>query len=191
MQEPRASRASATTQDRRPRRVPLPIPPDAGVMLTEARVGRLATADAKGRPHVIPVCFAFDGRHLYTAIDEKPKRAAPRRLRRVRNIEANPQVALVVDHYEEDWGRLRYVLVSGTARVIADGREHAAAIALLREKYPQYRAMRLEGRPVITISPRRVAAWAGSLIRARRSSPPPGSGAAAAPRPDSRRRRCR
>ncbi len=176
---------------RRPRRAPLPMPPDAGVMLAEARVGRLATADAEGRPHAVPICFAFDGRHLYTAIDEKPKRAAPRRLRRVRNIEANPQVALVVDHYEEDWRRLRYVLISGTARVIAEGREHARAIALLREKYPQYRAMRLEGRPVIKISPRRVAAWTGSPIRARRSSPMRGSGAAAAPRRDSRRRRSR
>src|SRR5205807_5462388 len=175
------------TQDRRPRRVPLPIPPDAGVMLAEARVGRLATADAKGRPHVIPVCFAFDGRHLYTAIDEKPKRAAPRRLRRVRNIEANPEVALVVDHYEEDWGRLRYVLVSGTARVIAEGREQARAIALLREKYPQYRGMRLEGRPVIEISPRRVAAWAAAAKDRSTGTPVGRTGPRATARPSPRR----
>ncbi|HTD48415.1 MAG TPA: TIGR03668 family PPOX class F420-dependent oxidoreductase [bacterium] len=146
----------------RGRSAPLPIPPDAGGMLAEARVGRLATADAEGRPHVVPICFVLDGRNLYSAIDEKPKRAAPRRLRRVRNIEANPQVALVVDHYEEDWRRLRFVLISGTARVIAAGQEHARAVALLRQKYPQYRAMRLEERPVIKISPRRVAAWAAS-----------------------------
>ena len=136
--------------------------PDAGAMLAAARVGRLATADVNGRPHVVPVCFAFDGRHLYTPIDEKPKRAAPRRLRRLRNIEANPQVALVVDHYEEDWSRLRFVLVSGTAQVIGEGREHEAAVALLRRKYPQYRGMRLEGRPVIKIAPLHVAAWAAS-----------------------------
>jgi len=151
-----------------PRRLPRGAPPIAShaqLMLTEARVGRLATADAEGRPHVVPICFAFDGRHLYSAIDRKPKRAAPRRLRRVRNIEANPQVALVVDDYVEDWRRLRFVLISGTARVIARGREHARAIALLREKYPQYRGMRLEERPVIKISPRHVAAWAASPSR--------------------------
>jgi len=133
--------------------------PAAGVMLREARIGHLATADAGGRPHVIPVCFVFDGRRLFTAIDEKPKQAAPRHLRRVRNVEANPQVALVVDHYEEDWGRLCYVLVLGSAEVLEAGRDHKRAVALLREKYPQYRAMRLEERPVIKISPHRVAVW--------------------------------
>ena len=87
-------------------------------------------------------------------------RVAPRRLRRVRNIEANPRIALVVDHYEEDWRRLRFALVTGTARIIEDGPEHARAIALLREKYPQYRAMRLEDRPVLVISPNDVVTWA-------------------------------
>src|SRR5207302_8441431 len=96
------------------------------------------------------------------AMDGKPKGAGPRGVRRVRYVEANRQVALVVDDYEEEWRRLRFVLISGTARVIAAGQEHARAVALLRQKYPQYRAMRLEGRPVIKISPRRVAAWAAS-----------------------------
>lgn len=136
--------------------------PQTDVMLREARVARLATADARGHPHVIPVCFVFDGRSIYTAVDEKPKRASPKHLRRIRNIEANPEVALVVDHYEEDWARLRYVLVSGTAQVIEGGDDHARAVALLHDKYPQYRAMRLEGRPMIKITPRRVVAWAGA-----------------------------
>jgi coenzyme F420-0:L-glutamate ligase / coenzyme F420-1:gamma-L-glutamate ligase len=131
-------------------------------MLRNARVARLATADARGAPHVIPVCFAFDGRSIYTAIDEKPKRTSPRGLRRVRNIMANPQVALVVDHYAEDWRRLRYVLVRGTATIIDGGPEHQRAIARLREKYRQYRTMRLEGRPVLKISPLAIAAWEGS-----------------------------
>jgi PPOX class probable F420-dependent enzyme len=128
-------------------------------MLRDARVARLATADPRGAPHVIPVCFAFDGRAIYTAIDEKPKRISPRGLRRVRNIMANPQVALVVDHYAEDWRRLRYVLVRGTAIIIDRGPEHRRAIARLRDKYRQYRTMRLEGRPVLKISPLTIAAW--------------------------------
>ena len=132
----------------------------AEAMLREARVARLATADAAGQPHVVPVCFAVDGRTIYTPLDEKLKRVAPRRLRRVRNIEANPRIALIVDHYEEDWRRLRFALVTGTARIIEDGPDHARAIALLREKYPQYRAMRLEDRPVLVISPHKVVTWA-------------------------------
>lgn len=132
---------------------------DAATVLRGARVARLATADERGRPHVIPICFAVDGRTIYTPIDEKPKRAAPRRLRRVRNIAVNPHVALVVDDYEEDWSRLRYLLVSGTAQILEGGPEHARAIALLREKYPQYRKMRLEERPVLRISPQRTVMW--------------------------------
>jgi PPOX class probable F420-dependent enzyme len=133
---------------------------DPGLLLRRARVGRLATTDQTGSPHVIPICFAFTGRLLYSAIDEKPKRVSPRRLRRVRNIEANPKVALVVDEYDDDWRRLRYVLVQGTARVLERGAEHRRALALLRKKYPQYRRMRLEDRPVIRITPRRLVAWA-------------------------------
>lgn len=130
-------------------------------LLRRARVARLATADRNGRPHVIPVCFVFDGHVLFSAIDEKPKMVSPRALRRIRNVEVNPHVALVVDQYDEDWRRLWYALVFGTAKVIGSGRrEHAAAIARLRRKYPQYRAMRLEDSPVLRITPRRIVGWA-------------------------------
>jgi PPOX class probable F420-dependent enzyme len=129
-------------------------------MLRRARVARLATADERGRPHVIPVCFVFDGRAIYSAIDEKPKRVSPRALRRIRNIEVNPHVALVVDEYTDDWRRLWYVLVRGTADIIGPGgREHAMAIARLRRKYPQYRTMRLEDLPVLRITPDRIVRW--------------------------------
>jgi len=131
-------------------------------MLRDARVARLATADAQGSPHVIPVCFVFDGHAIYTVVDEKPKRTSPRRLRRIRNIEVNPQVALVVDHYDEDWARLCYVLVSGLAQIIEDGPDHMHARALLLDKYPQYRTMRLDGRPMIKITPRHIVAWAAT-----------------------------
>ncbi len=139
--------------------------PLARTMLRDARIARLATADAQGQPHVIPVCFAFDGHAIYSAIDEKPKRTSPRRLRRVRNITANPRVALVVDHYVEDWRRLRYVLVRGTATIIDGGPDHRRAIARLRDKYRQYRTMRLETRPILKISSLRIAAWQANRRR--------------------------
>lgn len=127
------------------------------------RVARLATADAGGKPLVVPVCFACGKGAIYSVLDEKPKRIPANRLRRVRNIFANPQVSLLVDHYEEDWSRLAYILVEGAAEILTDGKEHETALRLLREKYPQYRAMRLEARPVIKISPRRLIPWKARL----------------------------
>jgi len=121
------------------------------------RVAHLATASADGRPHVVPVCFAYLDGHIYIAIDEKPKRSL--RLKRLRNIEANPQVAIVLDRYDEDWSRLAWVLVQGTAVVLDSGPEHARALAALREKYPQYLEMALEGRPVISVTAERVSSW--------------------------------
>jgi PPOX class probable F420-dependent enzyme len=121
------------------------------------RIAHLATADARGQPHVIPVCFAYVEGHFWIAIDEKPKRTA--RLKRLRNIEENPAVALVFDHYDEDWSRLGYVLVSGAAVVVEDGPEHVQAIEALRARYEQYRGMALEGRPAIRITPERVVSW--------------------------------
>lgn len=137
--------------------------PDLVAFVREARVARLATADAEGRPHVIPICFAFDGEHLYTAIDAKPKRVPPERLARIRNITANRQVAVVVDEYDEDWGRLRYVMLQGTASILREGADHRRAVDLLREKYPQYRAMASfgEGLLVIRIAPTHWAGWRG------------------------------
>ena len=82
----------------------------------EARVARLATVDEQGRPHVVPICFAVDGDLLYTAVDAKPKRT--RELRRLRNVEANPAVEVVIDHWDEDWSRLWWVRLSGQARVV-------------------------------------------------------------------------
>lgn len=120
--------------------------------LRAARVARLATADARGRPHVVPVCFAVEGERAYIALDAKPKSVAPTRLKRVRNIAENPQVALLADYYSEDWSRLSYVLASGSAALAEPGTEqHAAAIPLLRDKYPQYARMPIEQQAVISI----------------------------------------
>src|SRR2546426_11641090 len=125
--------------------------------LQSQRVAHLATADANGRPHVVPVCFAYLDGGIYIAIDEKPKRSL--RLKRLRNIEENPQVALVLDRYDEDWSRLGWVLVQGTAAVLDSGPEHGRALTALREKYPQYLEMALEGRPVISVTVERVSSW--------------------------------
>ena len=127
--------------------------------LKNQRVGHLATVDEQGRPVVVPLCFAYNGKAFYSSVDEKPKSVSPQALKRIRNIQANPEVALVLDHYEEDWGRLRFALIRGRARMLFSGKEHARALALLRKKYPQYRAMRLEHRPVIKIVPWKIQHW--------------------------------
>ena len=131
----------------------------AVALLRDARVGRLATADATGRPLVVPVCYAFDGARCYSAVDAKPKRT--RNLRRLRNIAENPHVSLVVDEWDEDWSRLRWVIVEGRTEVLTAGAGFTRAIDLLLAKYPQYRALplaRTEG-AVIEIVPERVLSW--------------------------------
>lgn len=123
------------------------------------RVAHLATADGQGVPHVVPVCFALDGVTLYIAIDEKPKVGEAGRLKRLRNIAENAAVAVVIDRYDEDWTRLGWVMVRGTAEILERGDEVALAHALLRERYRQYQAMTLEGLPVIAMRIERVGRW--------------------------------
>jgi PPOX class probable F420-dependent enzyme len=126
-----------------------------------ARIAHLATASGAGEPHNIPLCFWFDGVRFYFVIDEKPKRKSGTGIKRMKNIAENPQVALVIDHYDEEWSRLAYVLVHGDAKIVADAAEYALAIQHLRHKYVQYRAMLLtrEKNPAIRIEPHRVHAW--------------------------------
>jgi PPOX class probable F420-dependent enzyme len=125
--------------------------------LDHQRVGHLATANADGRPHVVPVCYALAGDNLYITIDAKPKRGTP--LKRLANIAENPAVAVVVDSYNEDWRRLGWIMLRGRADVLADGPEHDDAQALLRARYPQYRAMDLAGLPVIAVRVARITSW--------------------------------
>lgn len=127
--------------------------------LRDAPIAHLATADATGAPHVIPVCYAFDGRFFYSVLDRKPKNVALTRLRRVRNIQDNPRASLVVDHYEDDWQRLGYLLVTGRAELLVEGDERVEAVRLLRMKYTQYRSMDVGENPVIKITPERIVAW--------------------------------
>ena len=128
------------------------------------RVARLATSDAEGHPHVVPVCYAFDGERFYSPLDEKPKRVGERQLRRVRNIEARGEAMLLIDRYYDDWSKLGYVQVWCGAALLQPGEAgHDAALRLLRERYEQYRSMSLESHALIVLAPHRVVAWGTAL----------------------------
>ena len=147
------------------RRRPNQVSSSIRTRLKEARVARLATLDAENRPHVVPVCFLYDGSVFYTAVDKKPKRLAPEKLARVRHIRATPQVALLIDEYYEEWTRLWFVLVRGPAKLIPKSatRERARVIRQLKKKYPQYAAGMLpDDAPIIRITPKRIALWGKS-----------------------------
>ena len=120
-----------------------------------ARRGFLSSVDGRGRPHTVPVCFAVTSGALATPVDHKPK--SGRRLARLRNIEMNPQVSLTVDRWDEDWGRLGWVLFRGHASIEPPG----TAAAELAARYPQYRD-RPPGGEVILIRPEQVVYWTAS-----------------------------
>jgi PPOX class probable F420-dependent enzyme len=105
--------------------------------VAQARVGRLATVTAEGRPHVVPCCFVLDGDMVYTAVDDVKAKSTPA-LRRLDNLRVHPAAALLVDHYDEDWTTLWWIRVDGLGRVAKDGAMRARALELLGAKYRQY-----------------------------------------------------
>jgi PPOX class probable F420-dependent enzyme len=121
--------------------------------VAEARVARLATIEADGRAHLVPICFTIEGGRLYSAVDQKPKRS--RDLRRLRNLRERPWATVLVDHYEEDWSRLWWARLRGPTRIIESGDAVERALTLLTEKYPQYRWEPPAG-PVIAVD---LAEW--------------------------------
>jgi PPOX class probable F420-dependent enzyme len=131
--------------------------------LAESRVGHLATADARAAPHVVPVCFVVSENTLYITVDQKPK-GAPRGLKRLRNLTENPAAAFVADRWDEDWTRLGWVMLRGSAEILDSGAEHNLAQALLCERYRQYRGMSLGDLPVIAVRIERVASWGDLTI---------------------------
>ncbi|HEX5370949.1 MAG TPA: TIGR03668 family PPOX class F420-dependent oxidoreductase [Dehalococcoidia bacterium] len=138
------------------------LPRDLAAFVAAARVGRLATVDQRGQPHIVPVCFVYSGGLIYSVLDAKPKRVPVAELRRVRNLLANHNVQLLVDHYDEDWSQLRYVQLRGTASSLETGAEHDAALADLRAKYSQYVSMPIDGSPIIRIEVVRHVAWSAT-----------------------------
>jgi PPOX class probable F420-dependent enzyme len=124
--------------------------------VARARVARLATISPDGQPHVVPIVFALEAETLYSAVDEKPKRT--HRLQRLRDIEANPRVEVLIDEYDEDWSRLWWVKLRGLARVV-DHDERA--LELLRAKYEQYQAEPPSG-PFVVVEIQRRLKWAAA-----------------------------
>lgn len=130
---------------------------EARDLLESVRVARLATVDAAGQPHIVPITFALEGDVIVSAVDHKPKRTA--RLRRLANVAANPRVSVLADHYEDDWSKLWWVRADGSARILEPGApEHAGAVARLAERYEQYRERSPEG-PAISIAVSRWTGW--------------------------------
>ena len=133
----------------------------ARAFLDGHQVGHLATSDAGGAPHVVPVCYARIGDRLYFVADDKPKRHGPRALKRLANLAVNPRVALVVDDYDAAWRHLAYLLVHADAAAIDEPLEYDAALAALRARYAPYRAMPLaiDTHPMVRLQPRRWHLW--------------------------------
>lgn len=130
--------------------------------ITTHRVARLGTVDEQGQPHVVPIVYAFARPYLYTPLDAKPKQVEVYRLRRVRNIQANPRVTVLIDDYDEDWRRLAWVQIRGVAEIVERGDQQQKGVALLHEKYPQYTTLPLTARPMIVITPRQITSWRAS-----------------------------
>ena len=132
-------------------------------LLGTARVARLATVGEHGQPHVVPVTFAADGDHIYSAVDAKPK--TTRALARLRHIRADPRVALLADHYAEDWTALWWVRADGDAAILAGPAAIEGPVRLLAKRYPQYRDLPPAG-PVIAIRVSRWTGWAAVPMQA-------------------------
>jgi len=134
---------------------------DAGMLdrLREARVARLATADAHGKPHLVPVVFALADDHIYSAVDHKPKKS--QNLKRLRNVAENALVALLVDHYDDDWSQLWWVRVDATARVLETGDNWERGAEALAEKYPQYRGHPPDG-AMLELRIERISGWSAT-----------------------------
>ncbi len=137
------------------------IPAGVAGFISEGRVGHLGTADRAGQPLVVPICYAWDGESLFSAIDAKPKMERVERLKRIRNIRDNARVSVVIDRYDEDWTRLRYVLIEGQARILTEGPDFSRGADLLIAKYPQYRSMGLDRHAglMIKVEPAKVTEW--------------------------------
>ena len=142
------------------------LDPASRELLETARVAHLATSDQYARPHAVPIVFVIREDRLYFPLDRKPKREDDwHMLRRVRNIETNGRVAIVVDHYDEDWTKLAWVLLEGVATIVETGEERDGVAALLTEKYTQYGGGKLDGCPVVRVAIERAVRWRATDAR--------------------------
>jgi PPOX class probable F420-dependent enzyme len=140
------------------------IPPAVEEFIERARVARLATIDSEFKPHLVPVVFVFDGNHFFIPVDEKRKTAKPEKLKRIRNIQDNPNVTLLIDEYSEDWTKLAFVMIQGKASVATKEEGNIQvreAYKKLMSKYLQYQKVRV-GEMCIIITPKKIASWSNS-----------------------------
>ena len=134
-------------------------------IINKARVARLATVDSECKPHLIPVVFVFDNGCYFIPIDEKSKRYRPERLKRAKNIQQNPNVTILIDEYNEDWGKLYFIMIQGKASIIGDKELEQGELLLLErvhrllsDKYLQYQKIGI-GKYIIMIIPQKVITW--------------------------------
>ena len=140
------------------------IPPAVEELIERARVARLATIDSEVKPHLVPVVFVFNGNHFFIPVDEKRKTAKPEKLKRIRNIQDNPNVTLLIDEYSEDWTKLAFVMIQGKASIATKEEGNIQvrqAYKKLMIKYLQYQKVGL-GEKCIIITPKKVASWRNS-----------------------------
>ena len=142
------------------------IPPAVEEFIERARVARLATVDFASKPHLVPVVFVFDANHFFIPVDEKRKIAKPEKLKRIKNIKHNPDVALLIDNYSEDWTKLAFVMIQGRASIASKTQGNfqlREAYKKLTIKYLQYEKVGV-GEMCIIIAPEKVASWSNSRI---------------------------
>ena len=139
------------------------LPEEALRLIQRRPIATLATVDPESEPTVVPICFVHHNGRLYTPIDDKRKRVSWGRLKRLRNIEHNPRVSVLVEEYSKDWSQLAYVLFHGNAEALLPqgpfAREHRVAIDLFHDKYAQYRSSTIDRRPIIRVIPTRATFW--------------------------------
>lgn len=133
--------------------------------IRDQRLAHLATVDSSAQPHAVPIVYCFDGQRLFTPVDEKPKKVGAYQLQRVRNIQENSRVAVIIDEYSEDWDQLAWVQIRGEAKIVTTGQLYESGVQLLSSKYPQYQEMPLKGRPLILIIPKKVTSWRAQTRR--------------------------
>jgi coenzyme F420-0:L-glutamate ligase/coenzyme F420-1:gamma-L-glutamate ligase len=140
------------------------ITPTVEDFIERARIARLATIDSEFKPNLVPVVFVFDGNHFFIPVDEKRKTAKPAKLKRIRNIQDNPNVALLFDEYSEDWTKLAFVMIKGKASIVnkIEGNiQVRQAYKKLMTKYTQYQKVGV-GEMCIIIKPEKVSSWSNS-----------------------------
>ena len=142
------------------------ISPAVEEFIERARVARLATVDFASKPHLVPVVFVFVANHFFIPVDEKRKTAKPEKLKRIKNIKDNPNVALLIDNYSEDWTKLAFVMIQGQASIASKTQGNTPlreAYKKLMIKYLQYEKVGV-GEMCIILAPKKVASWSNSRI---------------------------